>query len=138
MESKHYITDVALKVLIAKENAILFVRETDKKTGITQWELPGGRLDEGETMTQCIAREMQEELGISVTIKGIHECFPFTSKSGQNHFVVVIRAELADAGQAPKPNSVDIDEVRWVAKDDVAKLQFWSQYKTIAEKFFDH
>ena len=52
---------------------------TDEKGGVlllhrnngkhTQWEIPGGKIDQGETAEQAAIREIKEELGVDVAIQ---------------------------------------------------------------------
>jgi 8-oxo-dGTP diphosphatase len=60
--------EVSLKAFIVHDGRALLVREAD--TGF--WELPGGRIDEGEEWLDhaaILAREIREELGPDVRIE---------------------------------------------------------------------
>ncbi len=37
------------------------------------WEFPGGKREEGESFEDCLVREIQEELNVEVTVKGLFD-----------------------------------------------------------------
>ncbi|KPU45858.1 putative 8-oxo-dGTP diphosphatase YtkD [Oxobacter pfennigii] len=55
----------AVKALILHENNFLIMHKTRKEENV--WELPGGRMEFGETAEETLNREVQEETGLSVT-----------------------------------------------------------------------
>jgi 8-oxo-dGTP diphosphatase len=49
-----------------KGRVLLIHRNTER---LVQWELPGGKLEPGETLAEAAIREAQEEIGVSVRIE---------------------------------------------------------------------
>ena len=53
-------------VLLDAQGRVLFAQRPAGKHLAGQWEFPGGKREPGETPAQALARELVEELGISV------------------------------------------------------------------------
>src|SRR5258706_6438178 len=43
----------------------------------SEWELPGGRLEPGETPENCLTREFSEELAAAIDVAGILDCWVY-------------------------------------------------------------
>lgn len=55
---------VDIKGLVFNEaGKLMLIQEPDGK-----WELPGGRMEHGETFEQALKRECQEEMGVNCTV----------------------------------------------------------------------
>ena len=82
------------------------------------WEFPGGKCDEGETLTACLARELREELDVEPRIE--REIYTVThtypDRSVELHF---FECELAG-----DPRLLIGQEMRWVKRDELASLEF--------------
>jgi len=59
--------EVAAGVIIDARGRVLLGDRPEGKPYAGWWELPGGKLEPGETALQALARELDEELGIRVT-----------------------------------------------------------------------
>jgi 8-oxo-dGTP pyrophosphatase MutT (NUDIX family) len=109
---------VSIKGVLLLESKVVLVRNERN-----QWELPGGRLELGETAEEGLAREFSEELSIQIEPLGIIDSYLFEVIPGRNVFIVtygcrlrgefkpVISAEhtafglhaVADLGRIPLP-----------------------------------
>jgi len=58
---------VAAAALIDVDGRVLICQRPEGKQLAGLWEFPGGKVEPGETPEACLIRELQEELGISVT-----------------------------------------------------------------------
>jgi 8-oxo-dGTP diphosphatase len=58
--------DVAVGVLINSNGEFLLTSRPEGKVFAGHWEFPGGKLEAGESVEQALARELHEELGITI------------------------------------------------------------------------
>jgi 8-oxo-dGTP diphosphatase len=54
--------------IIIKENKILVTQRSDRMKLPLKWEFPGGKVEKGESLENCLLREINEELHINIRI----------------------------------------------------------------------
>jgi len=65
-EIERPITVVAAGILLDSEGRYLLGQRPAGKPYAGYWEVPGGKVETGETIFQALKRELQEELGIDI------------------------------------------------------------------------
>ncbi len=60
---------VAVKAIVRRDDgAVLLIKRAPRsETDPGRWDLPGGKMDYGEQITDALVRETQEETGLTVT-----------------------------------------------------------------------
>jgi 8-oxo-dGTP diphosphatase len=61
------IVDVVASVIQQADGHFLLACRPSGKPYAGYWEFPGGKVEQGESLQQALARELHEELGITVT-----------------------------------------------------------------------
>ena len=74
---------------------VLMLNERD------EWELPGGRIELGETAPECLAREIAEELDVQVSVGEPLDSYLFEVIPGKHVFISTYRCQLL-GGFVPK------------------------------------
>ncbi len=83
------------------------------------WEFPGGKIEPGETVEECIRREILEELDIVIEVGDrlieIEHVY--------SHFRVTLNVyHCSHLSGEPKP--IECDEIRWVTLDEIDQYPF--------------
>ena len=74
---------VSIKGVIISDGAtVLLKNERD------EWELPGGKLELGESPEECVVREIQEELSIRTRVSTIIDSWVYTITPGTNVLII--------------------------------------------------
>lgn len=92
-------------------------RDTDMLGGL--WEFPGGKQETGETIQQCIARELKEELGINVDVGD----FLITVKHAYSHFTMDLHTYHAKI-RSGRPRPIHCQDYRWIGISDLRNLPY--------------
>ena len=61
-------TTVVAAAIVERDGAVLLTRRLRGSHLEGLWEFPGGKVDPGETLAECLLREMREELAADVEV----------------------------------------------------------------------
>jgi mutator protein MutT len=110
--------DVAAALVFRNGQVLITRRPADAHLG-GLWEFPGGKRKPGETFKQCLARELQEELGVKVAVGKRFETVShrYPEKTVRLKFFV---CGLPDG----EPQPLGCAAIRWIGKAELDDFEF--------------
>lgn len=108
-QNSHARFRVATFAVIEHEGKYLLARRRD----IGWWNLPGGGLEYGETVDEGLAREIMEEVHLTVSIERVVGIY---SKPRKNEVVITFLCHPAPNTDEPQ-TSDEISEIAWFTPD---------------------
>ncbi len=110
---------IGVAVIWNDEKQILIDRRLPQGAMGGLWEFPGGKIEIGETIEECIKREIAEELGIEIAV-GEHL---ITIDHTYTHLRVTLTVHHSQH-LAGVPQAIECDEIRWVSLDELDEFTF--------------
>lgn len=101
--------DVAAGLILRPDGALLLAERPADKPWAGWWELPGGKIESGETTLQALARELKEELDIDVT-----EATPWVTYIHEYPKTIVRLAFCRVTGWTGEPAGIEGQRLAWV------------------------
>jgi len=110
--------DLVVSAAVVRDGCLLAARRTEPPALAGGWELPGGKVEPGETEEAALVRELHEELGVEVRlgarVGGDWPLGPY-----------VMRVWVATVVGDGEPAAVEQhDAVRWVRLEDVGSVEW--------------
>ena len=97
--------------VVFRDGALLLTQRPPGDALALQWELPGGKIEPGETPEHALVREIREELGVGATPLEVLEVDTHDYPHGLEVEVVFVRCTLDSTAFTP---SSAVHAVRWV------------------------
>ena len=109
--------EITTMCALIRQDKVLMI---NRKKNWHGWAFPGGHLEPGESMTQCVIREMREETGVRVEqlhYKGIANIY--NSRSKKRH---IIANFIADKFVGEINNTCDEGNLEWFNVAEIKQL----------------
>jgi mutator protein MutT len=91
-----------------------------------EWELPGGRLERGETPERCLKREIREELSILVDVGRLLDVWVYEVQPGSEVLIVTYRCHWD--GEGIPRISDEHTGVGWFDRGEIRGLRILEGY----------
>jgi 8-oxo-dGTP pyrophosphatase MutT (NUDIX family) len=92
-----------------------------------EWELPGGKLELGESPEQCVAREIAEELRLAIEPVSILDSWVYTIVPGVP--VLILTYGCVETSRDEAVLSDEHRELRWFSLAEIDTLRMPDGYK---------
>jgi 8-oxo-dGTP diphosphatase len=108
---------VVVGVAVIRDGRLLAARRTLPAAAAGRWELPGGKVEPGETIEVAAVREIAEELGCAVEVR---TRLGGTVPIKDGYRLRVVTASLVDGDPVPHEH----DAVRWLTADELYDIDW--------------
>jgi A/G-specific adenine glycosylase len=112
----HY--DIAA-ALIWRDGQLLITRRPEHKMLGGLWEFPGGKQENGETLEECLKREIREELGVSIEVGDLYQSVKHT----YSHFRITLHTFHCRIENG-EPRNIGVDDFAWVSPEELNLYAF--------------
>ncbi len=119
-KKKHILTSV-VACIVDEQDRVLLTRRCIEPF-CSQWVMPGGKIDLGESILQALHREVREEVGIEVHVDGLIDVFEHIGIGEKNDHFVILYYRASPLTRELKPNGQECTEAIWATREQLPAL----------------
>jgi ADP-ribose pyrophosphatase YjhB (NUDIX family) len=128
---------VGVGVIVFRGDEVLLVRR-GKPPRVGEWSIPGGAQELGETVAEAAVREIREETGLEIDIRGLVDVIDLIRPSddperpGVRHHYTLIDLVATWVSGDPVAGD-DVTDARWMPVSRVDGLGLWTETVRVIE-----
>lgn len=129
---------IGVTAFIQHDNKVLIVRRSQNESFLPgYYEMPGGKVEFGETAEDALIREIKEELNLKIKPMQPFSVFSYTSSNSTKHTIdIQFKAELDDDVNNIKL-SKEHDDYKLVSEDELNEYKISALMKEVIKKGFN-
>ena len=104
---------------VVSGNRLLLVRRLSRR-GRGNWQIPGGFVEQNETMEVAVIREVEEEAGVTAAVQGVLGIRNRYDEEGGNSLYIVMR--LSPQSGHPNPDMKEVDQAKYFSLSEIQAL----------------
>jgi len=104
---------------VVNDGRLLLVRRASRR-GRGNWQIPGGFVEQNETMELAVVREVEEEAGVSTSVQGVMGIRNRYDEEGGNSLYVVLL--LSPQSGEPSPDMKEVDRAEYFSLAEIQAL----------------
>lgn len=110
----HPIKQIAAGIICCNGKVLIAQRRRGKDLEFF-WELPGGKLEAGETLEQCLARELIEEMDLKIKVGKLFVSSVYDYEFG----AFKVNAFFAECESPEIPKLCEHEQYKWVSPTEI-------------------
>lgn len=106
-------------VILDKDDKVLCAQRPEGKNLALKWEFPGGKIEEGESASEALIRELEEEMGCRIDVKD-----KITTTTYEYDFAVVELTTYYSEVISGEIKLYEHVDMKWLKREDIHTLDW--------------
>lgn len=125
---------LAVKALVRDqqgEKILLIRRSAQSRQFKGKWDLPGGKVDAGESFDEALRREVAEETGVEISVDALAGALEFETPGARLAVLVMECRQLSGEVRL----SDEHDAHAWVPREELPNMEFGGRLRSFVETY---